>query len=145
MDWKRAAIDDLQRHALRKKALVNLKERMEVLQAKFEGVSGPRLDGIPAKGGACRREMRMVENIAERTRLQEARQHTQRLVQLVEQGLGALDAEQRRVLEGFYLNTGKGRAEQLCAELGVERATVYRLRDEALRSYTLAMYGLVDE
>lgn len=141
MDYKQQAVEDLKRHGLRLQAVRNLQERIEVLQAKFEGAYGPRLDGVPMKGGGNAREERMVANIAKRDELQQALAQSRRMVALVQRGLRALPKDQRRVLEVFYLQPGHGKAEQLCEQLGVERATVYRLRDKALRNFTLVMYG----
>lgn len=34
--------------------------------------------------------------------------------------------------------------DRLCEELGLEKATVYRRRDAALRHFTLALYGVTE-
>ncbi len=59
----------------------------------------------------------------------------------MEAGLEILGAEDRLVLERFYVHPERGSVERLCGELGLEKSAVYSRRDKALRRFTLALYG----
>lgn len=145
MDWKKEAVEDLKNYAKRKVAVQSLRERMEMLQAECEAPGQVRMDRLPQKNGAGGAEARMIRLIAEKERLGENLRATQRMVEMVERGLGALGSEERRVLEGFYRQEGGYKAERLAEEMHMDRATVYRMRDEALRNFTLAMYGVLEQ
>lgn len=137
-------MEDLENYERRRLAIRNLEERIEVLRQRFESTRGARLDGTGYQPGTAQVEEALVENIAERERLQENLTQAKRMVQVVERGLAALPEEKRRVLEHFYKRDGQGKAIRASLEMHVDRATVYRMRDEALREFTLAMYGVVE-
>ncbi len=63
-------------------------------------------------------------------------------VQFVERGLESLEPTQRQLLEKLFVQPVPARVEQLCRELAVERSSVYRYREKALRSFTLALYPM---
>ena len=45
------------------------------------------------------------------------------------------------ILDRFYIHPARGNAGRLCEELCMERANVYRRKDQALRRFTMALYG----
>ena len=59
----------------------------------------------------------------------------------VERGLSVLDERERAVLDAFFIMRRENHVEYLCEQLHVERTTIYRIKDEALRKFTLARYG----
>ena len=61
----------------------------------------------------------------------------------MEKALDALTAEERLVLERFYINPHKGSVDRLCEELGVERTAVYKRKDAARERFTKLLYGAV--
>lgn len=65
-------------------------------------------------------------------------------VSQVDKALAILSDEERLVLDRFYLHPIKGAIEDLCERMNIEKATVYRRRDDALRRFTIALYGATD-
>lgn len=143
MDWKREAIEDLRNYTRRKQSLENLPKRIEALeQDSFSVRAG--LGSEPVSGGTSMAEDRMINNISERERLGHNLCSVRRLVELTEQGLDSLTREERLVLERFFINRQRGYLERLMDELGYERRQIYRIKDNALKKYTMVMFGIVE-
>lgn len=144
MDWKREAVDKLRCYAARRAALAAIPEEIRRLEEDAAGIRAADLDRDPVSGGGSAREDRLLSNIAHREELARALKQARAWVALVERGLAVLDPDERMVLHTMYMRRAKGGVERLCEELHVEVATVYRRRDEALRRFTLALYGTVE-
>ena len=86
----------------------------------------------------------MINNIAERQRLDLNMAATKRLIELTERGLSALDDRQRIVLEKFFIDRPIRHVEWLMERFCVEQSQIYRMKDEALYSFTISMFGLID-
>lgn len=146
MDWKRAALEDIRLLETRRMAVRGLEERIALLDAQLE--AGARMPVDMAGGGRRKKRQardRMAELVAERERLRLNHSVTKGLVRLTERGLCGLDARGREVLTAMG---GRQRdaaaADRLAQTLSVDRATVYRMRDEALREFTMRTYGLTE-
>lgn len=144
MDWKKAAIEDLRSYTYHRDSIRNIPERIQALKEQFEAIRCANSSREPVQGGTSRVEDNMLNNIVERERLKHTLIATRRLVALIQRGLAGLDDTERRVLERFYINRVRGHVELLENELHLEQAQVYRIKDQALYKFTLAMYGLTD-
>ena len=60
----------------------------------------------------------------------------------VERALDTLTDHQRRILELFYINRCEDHIGILCEEMFIEPASVYRKKDDALKDYILAAFGI---
>lgn len=144
MDWKREAIDKLRCYAARKNALVSIPQEIRELEDAFAGIRSATTDGTPVHGGGSSREDMLLSNIAHRDELERSLRQAKGTVAIVERGLSVLDAEERLVLDRFYIHPARGNADRLCEELGIEKASVYRRKESALRRFTIALYGAVE-
>ncbi len=144
MKWSEYAIDSLKKHISRQTALMNLGDRIKELDTEFKSTKGPVTDRVPVKGGSSKNEDRLLNNIVERDELIQNYNAVERAVNRVERALGALTERQRRVLDGFYIFRTDDYMDRLCDDLHVEIAQVYRLKDEALKKFTLALYGTIE-
>ena len=134
MDWKKEAAADLGCHEQRKAALLSLGEEIRELRARASAV---RAGGRPA-------EERLIAMIDELDRKEENYRLTRRRVEAVERGLACVSPQQRQILEQFYVRRTAAHAQDLAQLLHVEQSQVYRLKDEALRTFTLARYGITE-
>ena len=57
----------------------------------------------------------------------------------VERAMEWLDDDEQMIIEMLYIVPKTGNVERICQELGIEKATVYRRRDKALRKLGLIM------
>nr|DAQ97756.1 MAG TPA: Protein of unknown function (DUF1492) [Caudoviricetes sp.] len=101
-------------------------------------------DGSPVTGGSNGRDDALVNNILKRERLEEAQRLTENRVRRVDRALNQLSEQDRCVLQRFYITPYIGGVERLCRELAIEKPTVYRWKDRALRNFTIIMYGITE-
>lgn len=144
MNWQKEAINDLRQYYSRKQALENMTERKLALEEKFMAIKCAMSDSTPVMGGASRIEDNMLNNIVERQKIDLNIEATSRLIMVTERGLSSLNDQQKMVLEKFYMDRYPNHVERLSENLCVEKTQVYRIKDEALYSFTVSMFGLID-
>lgn len=144
MKWQDIATQDLKKYRYQKESLTNLLEKISILRLQYESVRCNVLDGEIVKGNGKRTEDFLLDNITQRKRLSLTYQASRRLVRLIERGLESLSDTDRLVLDAFYINKPENHIEFLIETLQYERAQIYRIKDEALYKFTIAMYGMED-
>lgn len=146
-DYKAIALSDLRAYPARKAALQNLKDKIAALQERFDGMSSATADAVPVQGGGNRQEEKMIDNIVERERLRLNYEVDRTCVEIMERGLAVLSPDEQHIVLSFADARRGGEsyvADRLAAEMNMDRSTIYRMRNDALRQYTLACYGMVD-
>lgn len=143
MNWKAEAVRDLKTYSQRKESVENIQERIKVLDEQFKFLKGISADE-PVMGGMSKQEEKWLDNISERERLSFSLKIAEALVELTEKGLDVLDDRERQILEGFYMQRMDNHVEMLCDRFNIEKSSLYRLKDEALKKFTIAMYGTVE-
>jgi len=142
VNWQKEAITDLRCHEKRKAALESLADEIRELRGRTYGSSSPATDAVPVQGGSSTAEGRWIDAIDEMERKKEAYRLTKRRVEAVERGLAALDGQQREILEAFFINRVQGHVQALAEKYHVEQSRVYQMKDQAVRDFTLARYGI---
>ena len=90
MNWQKEAIADLRNYRQRKKSIDSMAERIRALEDKYKSIRCATIDTTPVMGGSSRVEDSMINNIAERQRLNLNMEATKRLVELTERGLSEI-------------------------------------------------------
>ena len=144
MNWKYEAIDELKQYEAKKHALQVIPGEIARLEESMRGLRSAASDGTPAHGGGSGREDMYLSNIVRREELARSLELARKWVAFVDAGLEFLAEDERLILDRFYINPAKGNVERLCMELGCEQATVYRRREQALRTFTLSLYGCME-
>ena len=144
MNWKYEAIDKLKQYEAKKQAIRTLPEEIKRLELAIQSIRSATADGTPVQGGGSGREDMYLSNIVRREELGRSLEQAQKWIAFVDAGLEFVAEDERLILDRFYINPAKGNVERLCMELGCEQATVYRRREQALRSFTLSLYGCME-
>lgn len=144
MNWKYEAIDKLKQYEAKRHALLTIPGEISRLEESMRWLRSAASDGTPAHGGGSGREDMYLSNIVRREELARSLELAQKWIEFVDKGLNFLAEDDRLILDRFYINPAKGNVERLCSELGCEQATVYRRREKALRSFTMALYGCTE-
>jgi len=145
MNWKTEAVYKLREYNSKKKALANLEEKIKMKETEITAIRTSQLSQAPSHGtNENTAQDRLISSIAEKDELKLNLAIVRRQIAAIEHGLAALDEEQRTVLDLFFINRQQGYIGQLCDMLNVEVATVYRKKDEALRKFTVIMYGIIE-
>ena len=144
MNWQNFAVDRLRDYRARALAVETIPDRIRLLELEFQGIRAASTDRVPSRSGASRRDDALVSNIAAREELKRNYAIARRETALTRKGLDALSEQERRVLEGFYVDRQRGHVERLCEELCVEKSKIYQIKDDALRKFTMACYAVVE-
>lgn len=97
---------------------------------------------VTVKGSGPRQD-KYLWNLVERQALEQNLELARGYVAFVEQGLQALDEEERQVLERVYVFREPDVIETLREEWGMlEKRSVYKRLDRIVHRLTLAMYGI---
>lgn len=125
MNTKQEAKKELQCYKARKVSAVNLESRMRALDRQLENA-----------------DESSREELSDRRRRFGAQLECVNLwLGAVENALGTLSREEKLTLERFFIDRQPGWLMDLCEELFLEQAAIYKLKDRALRKFALAMYG----
>lgn len=144
MNWKFEAIEKLRLYEAKKQSLRSIPEEIARLESAMKSIRSATADGSPVKGGGSGREDMMLSNIVHREELERSLEQAKRWVAVVDGGLKILGVEERLILDRLYINPARGNVDRLCEELCVEKPTVYRRKDAALRRFTVCLYGCTE-
>lgn len=141
MSWKQEAVDRLRHYAARRASVAALEAQLQENRLRREGIRAARADGVAVAGGGCGREEMLLSSLVRQQELERRLEQAKSWVAAVEAALDALTEEERCILDRFYIHPYQGSVERLLDELCLERASVYRRKDKALRRFTMALYG----
>lgn len=144
MNYKDRLIPELKALQDKREALVNIPEKIRILEMRYGALRAAQTDAQPVSGSSIScRENDLLCNIAERDALKMDLEATQREVDLMEGALHKLSEVEQRVIDYAYINRRKGYIEQLSEELGYERAQIYNIRKNAMTKLARKLYGQV--
>ena len=144
MNWKQEAIEKLEQYDARKQSLRSIPTEIARLESVAQRIRTAQTDGIAVKSSGGGREDMLLNNIIQREELNWSLEQAQQWVGLVDSGLSVLDDEERLILDRFYIRNEKGAADRLAGDLAMDVKTVYRRKDAALRRFTIALWGCVE-
>ena len=143
-NWQRNAIVDLREYEQVQQSLVNIPQEIKGLEMAMTALRGINFDKTPVEGGTSSYESRLIDNIDRRERLKINLEIARAKVERIGRGLAALSENEALVLRRFYIRRERDYIDRLCEELGYEQAQIYRIKEAALRKFTLAMFGVID-
>ena len=144
MNWKTEAKEKLRRYGAMQNALVSIPQELDMLESELQSIRSSRTDGTPVKGGGSGREEALLNNLIKKQELEWALRKAQMWKQVTDQALGVLDESDQMILRCLYVCPSKEALPQLCKELGCGKSSIYRRRDEALYTFTIALYGAIE-
>jgi DNA-directed RNA polymerase specialized sigma subunit len=141
MNWKHEAVNKLRRYDAMQRATVNLPLEIKRLKAETEAVRSGLQVGFAGGKSSRSKEDALLDNLMKRQQLQWSLDQAESWTGTVSRALGALEPEEQLILQQLYILPREGAVGQLMERLSVERSTVYRRRDKALKKFTLSLYG----
>ena len=143
MIWKNEAISKLKEYNAKRLALENIPLEIRQQSLTLSSIRSATTDSVPVRGNSSREDA-ILNNMTYRAELEESLTRTQRQVSAIEKALSTLNPEERMILDRFFIYPEPKAAERLVSDLAVDVKTVYRRKDEALRTFTLALYGVFE-
>lgn len=146
MNWRKEAANDLRELRFLENYVKNYPDMMETLNARMMRVHSGKDDAVPVSGGGgTQTEDDWLECIVKKERLSWQCSERKMKIFRIKEALALLEPKERRALELFYIDRPRNHVDRLCEELGYEKSQVYRLKDGALRNFTIALYGVTDD
>ena len=145
MDWKAEATEKLRRYNAMQLATMNLPQEIHRLNLEARRIRSARTDATPVSGGGNRREEALLNNLIHRQELENTLKQAKLWIGSTERALSVLQPGEKLVLHRLLICPERGAIDKLCQELELEPSSVYRKRDEALKRFTLAYYGTVEQ
>lgn len=139
--WQQIAAEDLKSYTYRKQSLAGMADEIATLKGAAISIRAVRSDAEPVAGGTNGREDAIIDNIVRRDELMVTMAQVEVRCRRIEAALEAISDKDRTILTRLFIEPQKGAIERLCNELNYDKATVYRHRTNALRNFTLSMYG----
>lgn len=143
INWKNVAVGRLKEYQAKKLSLENIP--MEILQHELalENIRSADPDSVTVRSSSTWNDPRincmvMIESLRLSLR------QTKLLVESIDRALGILNQEERILLERFFIYAEPKAADRLAGDLHMDVKTVYRRKDEALRKFTIALYGMAE-
>lgn len=140
MNWKEEAAEKLRRYDLMRTAVQTLPMEIQRLEAEGRSLRAVRTDRV-ASGTVSRRDEQLLNNIVCRQELEQALENARLWVKTTDHALAVLSPEEKILLHRLYIQPVNDSVEQLCLQMQVEKSSIYRRREQALRKFTLALYG----
>jgi len=146
MNWTKNAKDDLRTYREKQAGQANLRQRIDELTAQMDRIKSQDLSKDRVQGGTPNNDA-LLGIIDEKARLCANLKSVNEYIQRVERGLAVLTPEETAVLTAAYINARQGGryAEEVSQQINYGERTIYYIRSAALRKFTRAMYGVVEE
>lgn len=132
LNWKAEAVEMLSSYNARVQSLDSLDLQLQRLEQELLAIRRVRAEDDWA-----------LDNMVKRQELSQARRDARLCIRLTENALGVLTEQERQLLKKLYISPGWGNLRELEIHTGLTRSTLYRKCDQALRKFTVALFGKV--
>ena len=143
MNWKEEAVERLGRYAAMKTAVQVIPVELQRLELEAASLSCGLSGGTGKKMNIRGREDMLLSLLVRRQELEKNHANASLWLQSMDKALGQLSQQDQLLLEQMYIRRDRD-VTQLCVELGLEKTSLYRRRDTALKHLTLALYGALE-
>mgnify|MGYP003292369268 CR=1 FL=1 len=144
MNWKREAADKLRRYESVRLAVKNLEAELRRLEEASRTIRPVRPDLVTVDRTVGRKEDHLLDNLVCQQELTVVLKDAKNWLAIMERALETVRPDERMLLKKFYISSGSEPIEALCNQMGVEKSSIYRRKDQALRNFTQALYGPVE-
>lgn len=141
MNWKEEAAQRLGDYRYMRHAVHSLHRELKRLQLEAIALKSLTMDSACTPGAGGRKEDRLLNNLVRRQQLEDSLEQAELWISTTDDALACLMPEEKRLLERMFLEGDRGNATELAQQMGLERSTLYRRRDDALRKFAVALYG----
>lgn len=140
MNWKEEAAEKLRKLPMMVQATASIPKELERLELEARMLQS----GNGRQGGRNLRaqENRLLDNLVRRRELQDLWENAESWVQVTNEAMKKLTVTEEKVLTKLYVEGAD--VQQVCDVLQMERSSLYRYRDAALKKLTLALYGALE-
>ena len=141
--WKNEAVSKLKQYKAKKLSLENIPLEIQQQMLSMSSIRSADPDSVPVRGNATREDV-LLNKMTYRAELIESYTQTKLWVDAMDRALGALTQEEFLLLDRFFIHPEPKAADRLAGDLHMDVKTVYRRKDDALKKFTVALYGVTE-
>lgn len=143
MNWKEETVERLSRYSAMANAVKVIPTEVRRLEQEAAALSGATPTFGSSRSDRRGREDQLLSILVRKQELENNHTNAQLWIQFTDRALEQLMPEERDLLVRMYIARDRN-INALCSELGLEKTSLYRRRDIALKRLTLAMYGALE-
>lgn len=147
VDWKAKAWEELKAYETEppEELIRKKREHLQEIRERMTSIRSAVLT-VPPMGSpsGASNENRLDALIDEEKRLRAEIRAEELQAQIIRSGLRKLTETERTVLEAFTSMRSEKAVSYLIDATGYERAQLYRIKEEALRNFTITLYGFLE-
>jgi len=119
----------------------NIKEQL--LNMDYVGLKVSKIDGMPYNpSGASITEIEALIVISKKNELISILNRNRRIIRIIDRALESLDEKEREVIVGYYIKNMSW--DEISIAISHATRHCYRIRNEAIRKISQAIYGHLD-
>ena len=141
MNWKEEVTGKLHKYAIMASAAESIPLELKNLEQEACSLQSAQA-GASANRSVRAYENRLMNLVVKRQELEDQLILIENWLEFMNRALQKLPEWEKKVLELLYIQ--RLSASQVCMDLGMERSSLYRYRDAALKNLTLKMYGTLE-
>lgn len=139
--WKDQAINELELYNARVQALRSIPDQIAELEASLTSIRSPSADNVSVKGGGGSYDEKYLNSFVKCDLLKANLEETRKTVDRVYNAMCVLSAEEARLLERRFMEQEEKAVSNIAKEKDVDPRTVRNKLNDALKKFTVAMYG----
>lgn len=141
MNWKEEVTNKLRRYASMAGAAKSIPLELKNLEQEACALQSAQVGRVGVRSVRAY-EDRLMNILVRQQELESQLDTVENWLQFMDRALRQLPEWEQKVLDLLYIQQLS--ATQVCGDLGMERSSLYRCRDAALKNLTLSMYGALE-
>jgi len=142
MDYIREAIEQLKDYNLLVASVTTMQQQVEALKLEKYNIKAQVITREPKGSGSSEPDDKIVNNIFKRKLLINSIVATNKKIECIDKSLAVLEPTEQKVLNRIFVIGNHNGIEDLSKELNFGKSQIYRIKDQAIRRFARAMYGV---
>lgn len=139
--WKDQAINELELYNARLNSLRSIAEQIEELEESMTSIRSPAADNVSVRGGGGSADEKYLNIIVKCELLRENLAEAQKATERVYNAMCALTDAEQKILERRFMDKEERAVLNMAKERDIDPRTVRGYLNDALKKFTIAMYG----
>lgn len=139
--WKDQAINELELYNARLNSLRSISDQIAELEESLTSIRSPAADSVSVRGGGGAADEKYLNVLVKCDLLKKNLEEAQRTTRRVYNAMCTLSDAEAKILERRFMDKEEKAVENIAKEKGVDPRTIRNRLNDALKKFTVAMYG----
>lgn len=142
MDYIKEAIEQLRDYTLMIVAVATMQEQLEALKLEKDNIKAQVITREPRGGGSTEPDDKIANNIFKRKVIINNIVATNKKIKCIDKSLAQLGTDEQKVLNRMFIIGCNNAINDLSRELNISKSQIYRIKEQAIRRFARAMFGV---